>query len=335
MTLVRIVKAWTWPDLNRQTPGGQGVWQDIQFSLDPVAQADYALVLNRAAADTTLQTPPGHVWAVMQEPPNEISQQMHFGDKVYDRIYTCDPQLHGRRYIPSQPALPWHVNREYDFLKQVPPPNKTRSLSWITSALKVTRGHRTRMLFLDRLRSAIEFDLWGKGIKPIDDKWDGLAPYRYAIAIENFSNSLYWSEKIADCFLAWTMPIYYGCTHITDYFPPESLIQIDIENPDVFEQIQEAVASDRWTQNQDAVAYARELVLDQYQLFPYITGQIHHHQEQGCAEQNQYRPVTLPSVLQPPLSMEFVRYKLHRSIQQNSTVRFIRRAYSFLKRRGL
>ena len=30
------------------------------------------------------------------------------------------------------------------------------------------------------------------------------------------------SEKIADCFLAWTMPIYYGCPRIAEYFPAES-----------------------------------------------------------------------------------------------------------------
>ena len=42
----------------------------------------------------------------------------------------------------------------------------------------------------------------------------------------------YWTEKIADCFLAWTLPIYYGCPNLEDYFPEKSFIRIDIEKPE-------------------------------------------------------------------------------------------------------
>ncbi len=67
---------------------------------------------------------------------------------------------------------------------------------------------------------------------------------------------------------------YYGCTRITDYFPAEALIQIDINAPDVVEQIKSAVSSHAWQRNLDAIAYARELVLNRYQLFPFVAQQI-------------------------------------------------------------
>jgi hypothetical protein len=40
----------------------------------------------------------------------------------------------------------------------------------------------------------------------------------FGIAIENFSHRGYFSEKILDCFLMKTIPIYWGCSNIFDYF---------------------------------------------------------------------------------------------------------------------
>jgi hypothetical protein len=162
--------------------------------------------------------------------------------------------------------------RSYDELKNSIPPEKPKPLSWITSNITGRSGHRKRMAFLETLHSQLDFDLWGRGFTPIKDKWDGLAPYRYALAVENYSGPYYWTEKLADCLLSWALPIYYGCTNITDYFPPEALVRIDIYKPDeAVEIIRETIHSDLWLMQRDAIAYARELILDQYQLFPFVT----------------------------------------------------------------
>lgn len=277
MTLVRIVKDWDAPDLMRQTPGYKGIWDGIEFTLEPVEECDYLVVLNCPPEGTnvSVKCAPNNVWAVMQEPPNEVWKPMHRGIKQYGRIFTQDADLKGKRYIHSHPALPWHVNKDYDFLAKCGMPRKERTLSWITSNYVYWEGHRARMAFLERIRGHVDFDLYGKGFNQIDDKWEGLAPYRYSLAIENFQNPFYWSEKIADCFLSWTMPIYYGCTRINEYFPPESMVVVDINDPiSTIEKIRETMLSDRWERNLDAIAYARELVLKKYHLFPFLVDKI-------------------------------------------------------------
>ena len=216
--LVRIVKNYPYPDLMRQTPGNSRVWNDIEFTTDPVDNCDYVIVLNHAVTDVTVNCPPGNVWAVMQEPPNETYRFMHRGNASFGRIYTQDLSLTNCRHIQTQPVLPWHVNRDYDFLIAAAPPEKTKSLSWVTGNGNAWKGHRVRMRFLEQIKDKIPFNLYGRGFTPIADKWDGIAPYRYSIAFENFSSPHYWSEKIADCFLAWTMPIYFGCTRISEFF---------------------------------------------------------------------------------------------------------------------
>ena len=66
----------------------------------------------------------------------------------------------------------------------------------------------------------------------LDDKTDALAPYRYSFALENHIETHHWTEKLADALLGLTLPFYAGCPNAVDYFPEESFIPIDMDDPD-------------------------------------------------------------------------------------------------------
>lgn len=298
--LVRIVKDWDWPDPNRQTPGGAGRWDDIEFTLDPVETCDYVIVLNCVKAPVTVHCPPQHVWALMQEPPVWLKKIIHKGQKAFHRIYTTHPGLSSPRYVHTHPALPWFVNRTYDQLKACPPPEKSRDLSWITSNLRYLPGHRRRMEFLTDIQKSIKFDLYGRGFCFVEDKWDALGPYRYSLAIENYSGPDYWTEKLSDCLLAWSMPIYYGCTNIEKYLPPECMVRIDIERPDVIDQIRQIISSDLWLKRRDAIAEARRLILDMHQLFPFLAQAIRAEEATHSLGQSPPCPVVLQPLREGP-----------------------------------
>ncbi|MEL6845619.1 MAG: glycosyltransferase family 10, partial [Bacteroidota bacterium] len=119
------------------------------------------------------------------------------------------------------------------------------------------------------------FELYGRGFRQIDDKFDAIYPFKYSLAIENYACPDYWTEKIADCLLSWTMPVYYGCTNILDYFPKEAMLLIDPAKPAAaMEQIQAAIDEDRWGKSLDAIAEARDLILNKYQLYPNLAAKI-------------------------------------------------------------
>lgn len=279
MTLVRIAKDWDWPDLLRQTPGGRGIWDGIRFTVDPVEECDYLVVLNnRMKTDLKVRCPEGNVWAIMQEPYVwGFTDWMTEGHEAYSRVYTNHVPDRTGKYVASHPALPWHVLRTFDELTACRVPSKPRKLSWVVGDCRDLPGHMKRLSFLRFLQrdGSLPIDLFGRAVRYIEDKWDGLAPYRYSIAVENATGAEYWTEKVADCFLAWTVPLYHGCTNLERYFPPESFLRIDINRPrEAVEAIRRIVSGDEWERRLPALEEARRRVLDEYQLFPFLAGRI-------------------------------------------------------------
>ena len=53
---------------------------------------------------------------------------------------------------------------------------------------------------------------------------DPLFDTQYHICIENQPIGNYFTEKLIDCFLTETIPVYWGCTNIGDYFNLDGII---------------------------------------------------------------------------------------------------------------
>jgi hypothetical protein len=47
----------------------------------------------------------------------------------------------------------------------------------------------------------------------------------FSLAIENVREKNYFSEKIVDCFITKTIPIYWGCPNISDFFDINGIIE--------------------------------------------------------------------------------------------------------------
>jgi hypothetical protein len=273
--LVRIAADWDTSGLLEQSPGGSGLWDGIRFTADPVEQCDFLVMLNnRRLAPVHTRCAPGNVWAIMQEPYVPwIYDWMMENHEPYARFFTHHLPSADPKYVASQPALPWSVGLTYDQAVAAQVPEKTRGVSWIASNLSFTPVHKLRTALRKHLQKHAPqlVDLFGRGIRPIPKKWDALAPYRYSLAVENSTGPNLWTEKVADCFLSWTVPLYFGCTNLEDYFPEDSFIRIDADNPAAtLEKIREVLTSDEWERRLPALEIARRRVLEEYQIFPFL-----------------------------------------------------------------
>ncbi len=276
---VNILRNYDYPDLMRQTPNNSGLWGSLKFTAGSVSDSDYLVVLNKPNEDIKINCRIGCRWLIIQEPPYQQNDYLKKYFKHFDKIFTQIDDPAFINIIHSQTSLPWHVDKSYDDLTSLSEQNlseKENKISWITSTKKIHPIHFERLAFMDFIKqSDLEIDLFGRGIQPIENKFDGLFPYKYTLSVENYCGDNYWTEKIADAFLCWTMPIYYGCTNICDYFPERSIIKIDINKPqEALEIINKAITDQVWDENLLAIKKARDLVLNKYQIFPFLSEQI-------------------------------------------------------------
>ena len=126
------------------------------------------------------------------------------------------------------------------------------------------------------------------------DKWEGLVNYKYSLIIENYSGPDYWSEKLADCLLSWTLPIYYGCTNIEKYFPKNAIVSIDISDRNVGDKIARIISNNYWEKQVKLIGLAREMILDKYQFFPFFSSQIRRWEEKKQHRQKSLKYLTIP-----------------------------------------
>lgn len=271
--LVYVQNNYAYPNLLRQTPGFSGKWKDMQFTFDNTEQADVIVVINHPVKDIKMKCKRGARILLIQEPPYERNNYLKLHFRFYDLIVSGFPSLHDFNMLTKQAALPWHVDLTYDELLAFPPAeidNKQNGVSFITSNSNIYPEHQTRLDFIGYLReNKFPFDLFGRGFRPIANKLEGLISYKYVIAAENYIAADYFTEKIVDAFLTFSMPIYYGCININDYFPSEAMILVDLNKPqESLEKMKEAIANKKWEKNKDAIIHARELVLNKYQFFP-------------------------------------------------------------------
>ena len=101
--------------------------------------------------------------------------------------------------------------------------DKTKDISIISSDKKQTIGHLLR----HEVISTYGIDTYGGGYHPIDNKIMALKDYRFTIAIENCKKDYYFTEKLIDCFMSGTIPVYWGCPSIGDFFDLNGMVLFD------------------------------------------------------------------------------------------------------------
>lgn len=104
--------------------------------------------------------------------------------------------------------------------------NKNKNVSFIYSDKQWILGHKLRHRFANIIiEKNIDVDLYGSGSpNKIDYKITGLKDYRFSIVIENSVSDDYFTEKLIDCFLTGTIPIYFGTKNVTNYFDENGII---------------------------------------------------------------------------------------------------------------
>jgi Glycosyltransferase family 10 (fucosyltransferase) C-term len=102
---------------------------------------------------------------------------------------------------------------------------KSRLATLIASGKKSLPGHRLRHEVVNWISyNKSDVNVVGRGYEPFDQKHEALAAYRYSVVIENVREPSYFTEKLIDCLLCKTIPIYWGAPDIGSFFEAEGMI---------------------------------------------------------------------------------------------------------------
>lgn len=267
----------------KMTPGRTGKWRDMEgiSRLDDIiaiAESDYCVVIDKydehkIPKDKKIllgahPTIPGHQWFNFNTDEAAIK---------IDLTNTCG-------------LGEWWLDEDYDTLSDFSRPHKSKSLTCILSNQNNQSYHKQRLRFMMEYcnKWPDTLDLYGR-IKPVGSMipfyrgelgtetpqtyWFGkgaaLKDYRYALEFDAGPCRNYFSERVYDALLMWCKPIYWGGTNIEEYLPRKAFeyFNIDGDGSDIVEAAKEPV-------DYQAIAEARNLLLNKWQIWPRIYGAI-------------------------------------------------------------
>lgn len=165
-----------------------------------------------------------------------------------DYAISCTPITFGRRHLYLPPCFATYLGKSLATPPAVSPAAARRKFcSFIYSQDNSGKGSALRKEFCERLMTYKKVDCPGKVLHNIDEpaltqrysgdwnqsKINFISKYKFNIAFENSYSDGYVTEKLMDCFLAGTVPIYWGGYHDRLNIPMESMIFVnDYDNLD-------------------------------------------------------------------------------------------------------
>ncbi len=274
MPRIRVSASFPVELILRQTPGRCGRWQEFEFVSDSFeGPTDAWVVYDDLDQPSEHSCPPSNTLLITGEPESVRRYRSRFTGQ-FARVWTSQASVRHPRLTRRNEAQHWHYGLRpgkthgcqlaFDDLQRLQRPDKSRLISVICSAKSQTPDHRQRLEFVRRLQQALgnDIDVFGRGIREIADKSDAIYDYRYHVVLENDHSEHFMTEKLADAYLGWSYPIYFGGREAYFRYPPGSFTAIDIYDPDQsIRIIQDVIKTDMYSQSSAGIAEARNRVL--------------------------------------------------------------------------
>lgn len=259
----------------RQTANGDGYVGAAQLMLNATDGVDALAVFDEPLKGQTTTVPIDRRILITGEPWNIKRYNVAYLNQFGTVISPYRHWGYRGRLLRSQTGLPWfyglvfetgglRVARNFEALERQTPQPRRLAVSAVISAKKRTPMHRRRLAFIELLRQRIgnQLMLFGNGFKPIPDKADAIDACRYHLVLENSADEHYWSEKLADAYLGWALPIFSGTPSIGHYFPAGSYETLDTGDPaSAVETVVRLLALDPWQSRLPQLREARHKLL--------------------------------------------------------------------------
>jgi hypothetical protein len=248
-----------------------GEWGGVRFNINrPMAECDAWVVFESLPSELSTKCPPERLVFVTGEP----SGIGHYSEEFlaqFGVVVTSHRGLKHPNVIHLQQGHPWFVEKSFDDLLTYTPEVKTAEICVISSDKAFTPGHQRRLDFVREMKSRLgdRLDVFGRGIRDFESKWELLKAYRYCVVLENCEENDFLTEKLPDALLAYCFPFYAGAPNVARYFPTGGCEQISMSNFDAsIEVILKCIDNpDHYQNSLESLATARNFYLHHNQFF--------------------------------------------------------------------
>ena len=258
------------------TEDGRGGMRDgsvVFTSGEGVTDVDWLCVTDRPFANFYTDVPRERRILLMTEPPDIRRYSLEYAEQYGVLVGPFPPEGYTGKTFVRNPALGWWAGSGSDYVDRFRRLDdfrelrceKSRTASLVVSLKRQCPGHLSRLAFLDALRERFgdEIDCFGREFNPVADKLDAIAPYKCHIVLENSVIPHYWTEKLADAWVGWSLPVYFGDPGIRERIPdPAGIEIIDIMDvPSTLDRIAAILRRDDYAARLPAIARCREWVI--------------------------------------------------------------------------
>ena len=198
--------------------------QYVKKNIDPKAKKNIALMLEGPEINR-------NYYDYISNNNNKFDLVLTFVKALLDRGENYKLNLYGTCWLHDSYIKIW---------------SKSKLCSMITSNKTATSGHKFRHDITNYItQNNLHVDIYGGKYLYLphgntkafasdhtarhitNGKINALKDYMFSITIENSKDDYYFTEKLIDCFLTGTIPIYYGCPSIGNFFNINGIIVIN------------------------------------------------------------------------------------------------------------
>jgi hypothetical protein len=146
-----------------------------------------------------------------------------------------------------------HFDMEKDF-----------KLSFIKSEKQQLQGHKLRHEIEGLLSKKYPFEIFFPK-KRIESKLPLFKDSMFHVVVENCRCENYFTEKIIDCMISYTVPLYCGCPNISGHFEADGIIQFG--SKEELEDILNRLTPDDYYRRAASIKKNHEIAKDRYAFF--------------------------------------------------------------------
>nr|WP_321461264.1 hypothetical protein [uncultured Cohaesibacter sp.] len=281
----------------RQTPEGDGIWQDYEFKInEKTPDAEWLIAFDEPARDCVTDLPKTRRILFRTEPQSIKFYSAEFLNQFGTIVAIDKDTAFNGKTIISQVGLPWMYGLDFakqneayqwtDLCRNHQPPIKGE-ISVVCSTKNMNINHSRRLRFLAMLKEALgdRLTIYGRGFQPIADKREAIDGYRYHLVLENNLLPHGWTEKLADPILGGVFPISAGAPDLGSFFNLDGLAMIDITKPQkAVAQVVSILEQDPASHASEAMNENKQRLLNEHNLFALIARII-----DESADQAEYR----------------------------------------------